>query len=329
MNQQNLSPQKEIGGFFEFENNRKLSEYHKNAFRFNLARTAFEFLLKQKKIKRIYMPSYMCKTVFTACKKAGTEYILYNTNSRLFPLLDMKPAKDEYVYVQNYCGQLSNEFLTEIKQRFNNVIIDNVQSFFQMPILNTDTIYSCRKYFGVPDGAYLYTDLHEFSEKYEKLEYAFSEVNYKHIAGRTDLCASDFYAASKAHEELLCGSSIMKMPLSTQIMLSNIDYNDVIQRRKNNFEYLHKKLKALNNFDIAGNGGLFFYPFRSEKGAELRKKLLENKIYTPTLWPELLDKNNPAANLSREIVYLPIDQRYEESEMEIISQLIFDFFKLC
>lgn len=271
----------------------------------------------------------MCETVFSACKRSETKFVLYEYDSRLFPVLDMNLAKDEYIYVQNYCGQLSNDILKKIKQKFNNVIIDNVQSFFQMPISNTYTIYSCRKYFGVPNGAYLYTDMHRFSVEYEKLEYALNEVNYKHIAGRTDSCASDFYAVSKAHEEMLCDSEIMKMPISTQLMLSNIDYGDVIQRRKNNFDYLHKKLKALNNFDIAENGGLFFYPFRCAEGAELRKKLLENKIYTPTLWSELIDKNNSAANLSREIVYLPIDQRYEETEMEIISQLIFDFFKLC
>ena len=40
-----------------------------------------------------------------------------------------------------------------------NVIIDNVQAYFQRPIEGFDTLYSCRKYFGVPDGAVLYTDL--------------------------------------------------------------------------------------------------------------------------------------------------------------------------
>lgn len=39
------------------------------------------------------------------------------------------------------------------------IILDNTQSFFQKPISGIDTIYSCRKYFGVPDGAYLSTNI--------------------------------------------------------------------------------------------------------------------------------------------------------------------------
>lgn len=39
-----------------------------------------------------------------------------------------------------------------------NLIVDNVQVFYTPPIKGLDTIYTCRKFFGVPDGAYLYTD---------------------------------------------------------------------------------------------------------------------------------------------------------------------------
>ena len=30
--------------------------------------------------------------------------------------------------------------------------------FYAKPIHGNDTFYTCRKFFGVPDGAYLYTD---------------------------------------------------------------------------------------------------------------------------------------------------------------------------
>ncbi|MBO5560987.1 MAG: hypothetical protein J6A07_05000, partial [Firmicutes bacterium] len=37
------------------------------------------------------------------------------------------------------------------------MIIDNTQAYFQMPVNGVDTFYTCRKFFGVTDGAVLYT----------------------------------------------------------------------------------------------------------------------------------------------------------------------------
>lgn len=43
-------------------------------------------------------------------------------------------------------------------EKYSNLIVDNVQAFYTPPIKGLDTIYTCRKFFGVPDEAYLYTD---------------------------------------------------------------------------------------------------------------------------------------------------------------------------
>ena len=67
-------------------------------------------------------------------------------------------ANDEYLYVVNYYGQLTKRKVLELKHRFAQIILDNTQAFFQKPLDGIDTIYSCRKFFGVPDGAYLSTN---------------------------------------------------------------------------------------------------------------------------------------------------------------------------
>ena len=59
----------------------------------------------------------------------------------------------------NFYGQLSNEYLQTWKQRYDRVIVDNAQSYFQLPVDGLDTLYTCRKYFGVADGAFLYSDM--------------------------------------------------------------------------------------------------------------------------------------------------------------------------
>lgn len=37
-------------------------------------------------------------------------------------------------------------------------IIDNAQVYFDVPLEGVDTLYTCRKFLGVSDGAFLYTD---------------------------------------------------------------------------------------------------------------------------------------------------------------------------
>ena len=52
-----------------------------------------------------------------------------------------------------------DEYVKIVTDRYApNIIIDNTQAFFSRPLPEIDTFYTCRKFFGVADGAYLYTD---------------------------------------------------------------------------------------------------------------------------------------------------------------------------
>ena len=48
-----------IGGYFELEL-RKGKHYHENALRLNSARNAFEYILRVRNYKKIYIPYYTC-----------------------------------------------------------------------------------------------------------------------------------------------------------------------------------------------------------------------------------------------------------------------------
>ena len=55
------------------------------------------------------------------------------------------------------------------------------------------------------------------------------------------------------------------------------------------------------------------------------KKLIENKIYTATYWPnvkECCDTDSLEYRMTYEVVYLPIDQRYGTEEMDFILKNI-------
>lgn len=148
---------KEIGGYIEFEH-LDGREYHPNALALNSASRAMEYLLRSKKIKKVYLPILMCGCIKRICDQFGVQVAYYPVDSTLKPLFTNVLQNGEWLYLVNYYGQLSNNQIAQYKAKYGNVIVDNVQAFFQKPCEGTDTLYSCRKFFGVPDGGYLYTD---------------------------------------------------------------------------------------------------------------------------------------------------------------------------
>lgn len=60
------------------------------------------------------------------------------------------------------------------------------------------------------------------------------------------------------------------------------------------------------------------YPFMIQNGAMIRKKLQQEKIYIPTLWPsvkEWCSADMLEYKYAENILPLPIDQRYGEKDM--------------
>ena len=72
------------------------------------------------------------------------------------------------VYIVNYYGLFSEEQLISLKNKYGNIVVDNAQAFFTEPVKGIDTIYSCRKFFGVPDGGYAYTEKLVKASEFEK-----------------------------------------------------------------------------------------------------------------------------------------------------------------
>ena len=66
------------------------------------------------------------------------------------------------------------------------------------------------------------------------------------------------------------------------------------------------------------------YPFYSKNPAKLKEKLISNKIYVPTLWPNVLEQNKDEIgyDYALNIIPLPCDQRYGEVDMKKIIKII-------
>lgn len=307
---------KEIGGYLELE---KLihREYYPDLLALNNARNSLLYILKAKKIKKLYIPYYLCESVENICKKNNFEYECYSIDKEFVPIFDKALDKEEYIYIVNFFGQISNKKVQELKKIYKNIIFDNVQAFFQRPVKGVDTIYSCRKFFGVPDGAYVSTEVN----LNEDISVDVSKDRMVHILGRFEGNASNYYQDFKNNDKLFENTEMKLMSKLTHNILGAIDYDKVIQIRNSNYAVLNKKLGEINKLNLTTPIAPYMYPFYFENGMELKKVLSQKNIFVPTLWPNVLKYDRTIEkDFAENIVPLPVDQRYSVSEMNYVVE---------
>lgn len=154
---------KEIGGYFELMVPKVGGHYHPGALRLNTAGSAFRLLLSAYEDKHVYMPNYVCDSMVAPLAELGVDYTFYPVNKCLEAemLPELGPG-ERFLYV-NYFG-VKGEYVKALSRRYRDkLIVDNAQSFFSAHDKVVDSIYSARKFFGVPDGAYWYPS-HEVSQ---------------------------------------------------------------------------------------------------------------------------------------------------------------------
>ena len=311
---------KEIGGYIELDTYRG-KMLHEKAVALNCGRNALAYLIKSKSIKRILLPCFLCSSVMDVCKRENTVIRYYSVGMDFLPS-DVHSEKDEWLYIVNFYGQLSNQTIRGLKQKYGNIIVDNAQSYFQMPVDGIDTLYTCRKYFGVVDGAFLYTDL--TLDEVIPTDESFDRMRF--LLGRFERTASEFYGEYSANNHFFADEPIKQMSKLTYNLLHGIDYDFRKKRRTENFAYLHEHFKVVNKLSLTVPDGAFMYPLYIENGAEIRKKLQAEKIYIPTLWPDVFKvylEDQLEYDMALNILPLPIDQRYDLEDMKyMIDEVI-------
>ena len=306
---------KEIGGYIELDNY-NLPMLHENAIALNTGRNCLGYLIKTKNIKTTYLPYFLCESVINLCKNFDLKVCLYHINNIISPK-NLEIDDNAFLYVVNYYGQLSNNKIIELKKKYKNIIIDNAQAYFQMPVDDVDTIYTCRKFFGVSDGAFLYTNV-QLNERLE-IDESYKRMNF--LLGRYERTAAEFYSEYVNNNKSFANEPLKRMSKLTNNLLHGINYKEVKIKRTKNYNYLFDRLEKINKLNLKRIEGAFAYPLYIENGNELRKKLIANKIYIPTLWPNVITDELKATleyHMALNILPLPCDQRYDEKDMEYI-----------
>ncbi|WP_311970971.1 hypothetical protein [Pseudomonas baltica] len=311
-----------IGGFFELEFNRGTTLYPQ-ALGFNSARFALQALLQASVIKRLYLPDYTCSTMHDAALRSGVEVVRYPVDDQLQPVELPTLNADEHLQYVNYFG-LKDDY---IRQRLwpalsGRLIIDNAQSLFSAPLDGVPTLYSPRKFVGVPDGGWLVNGPADIPG----LEPGSSEGRTRALIGRLEAGPEPFYGTFIEVEHSIRDEGMRGMSALTARLLDGLDYSRIRARRQANFAVLRERLDGLNGFSLfAGVSAPMVYPLllaSAEQANQVRSALQQQRIYVATYWRELLD--DPALGAAARrwtecMLPLPIDQRYDDGDMERVA----------
>ncbi len=306
-----------IGGYFGLEL-RQGDHYHPKAIKLNTARNCLEYILRAGKYSKIYIPYYTCEVILEPIQKLHLQYEFYNINEQLEPVILPLLKQNEVFLYTNYFGLKQNCVERLASYYGNQLIVDNAQAFFAEPINGIDTFYSSRKFFGVADGAYLYTNkpldiILEQDQSYTRMS---------HLLKRIDISAEYGYQDFKVNDASLCNQPIKRMSNITEAILCSIDYDKAIHIRQENYTLLAKVLDVSNkmHFVINDKDVPMVYPYLTDD-SDLKQRLIDNKIYVATYWPNVVNWCNIESKeygYAMNTIYIPIDQRYMMNEMQII-----------
>ena len=312
---------KSIGGYFSLELNRG-ELYHPNAIALNTGRNCLEYIMRCRGCQKIYIPYYTCEVILEPFQKLGVAYEYYHVDKQLEIAGQIALKDDEALLYTNYFG-LKQRYVEQLaKQYGKHLIVDNTQAFYAKPVDGIDSFYTCRKFFGVPDGAYLYSD----AKADFKIEQDVSYDWMTFLLKRLDLGAESGYADFHELSKHLVGQPIMWMSNLTMQMMQGIDYQTVAQKRYDNYQFLHESLATTNQLQLPLDSDAvpMVYPYLTDD-KNLKQLLISEKVFVSTYWPNVMAWCKPVDwehGLAERTVFIPIDQRYGKEEMKRITEMI-------
>ena len=318
---------KAIGGYFELAEREAEGNYPVDGVRLNTSRNALEYIIKcLPDCKHVYLPLYTCEAVVEPFKRLpNVGFSFYHINNRFEIAEEITLHDGEYLIANNYFG-LKDAYIAQLAQQYGyRLIVDNAQALFAPVLPGIKAVYSARKYVGVADGGFAVG-----VEDLDALNYELDDASEhdSHLLIRKEQGAEAGFMDYQQNECKLDNQPIRRMAIQTQDVLLHIEYQNVIAKRRANFEYLHKALGSHNQLvlpELDTFACPMVYPFIGRIDVDLRSKLIANKIFVARYWPNVTDWAKPddlEYSLSTHLIPLPIDQRYCKEDMDRIIQKI-------
>ena len=278
-------------------------------------RSCFAAIIQQLQPKTVFLPWYVCPVILEVLEYHHVKFEFFSLNRQLLPEIPQSIGKADLVLIVNYFGLLGNHVSSIQQQHPATVVIDNAQAFYHIPSTGNWAFNSARKFFGVPDGAWL------FGSKAPATTGRNIPQGTDHLEFRQHPDAFSYYQVAERAQTI----NSNKASLLSRCMLGHTDLTEIAQRRRTNYQHLHDQLGPLNELtlDLNDRDIPLCYPFLPTVDIT-HQQLHSCKVWVPRYWPGMPNTNDFAweQKLVDRLLPLPLDQRYDENDMNKLSELI-------
>ncbi len=315
-----MRTKREYGGFLPLELNLGGAGggyyNYPNCLAFNTIKAAIPLLKGVLQQEIINAPYYLCPNVIKELEKSFNKVVFYYLDDNLLPKIDNPKGKT--IYLVDYFGIMDKAIHKYVAANPETTfLIDNAHSFYNKPIMrdNVYNLYSCKKFFGVPDGGYLISE--------RKIDQIYKKTTASHISNyliqNLEEGTNSCYQKKKEIDEYI-NNNYSDISIFAEEILFRINYKRIKEIRKRNFNIYQQYFAENNQIKCEKESIPYIYPLNARKN--IKEKLIKEKIYVPTLWSQCLDKkfdNTLEQKMASDTLFLPLDQRYDEKDIEFIS----------
>jgi dTDP-4-amino-4,6-dideoxygalactose transaminase len=330
---------------------------------FDSARSALRSLLAtlaENRSGTVLLPSYLCPAVLQPLKELGLSFGFYRVTSSLELDLDdfaTRMRSDVIaVLIIHYFGFPVSERFWHYWGRLASrppLIEDCSQALLSrsgadwLGMRGDYSVTSLRKFLPVPDGAWLRT---RSQRPRIPLEDGLGEFTQKRSLGmllkaaHLESCSSEgalyetYRVLLQQAEKALDGqhSSFAASDLTVRL-LDRIDYDGVVNRRRDNFVRALHRTETLTSVrplferlpeGVCPLGFPALAPSREVRDS-LRQYLIARGVYPPVHWvlpsEAEVSSSDDSRSLSERIITIPTDQRYGRADMDYIGRLLAEF----
>jgi hypothetical protein len=268
----------------------------------------------------VHLPFYLCDSAFEALRNMAIELRFYPLDESLSPRLTPQGvAPDELYLVVNYFGLMGRRVDAIAAESGQRGVIDDCQAFFHRAPGCGWFYNSARKFFGVPDGAYLDGPGLGALPALPPARPGLAHLFLRH-AGEQE--RERAFAEYRRHEDGLDSEPRSMSRVSARLM-SRIDYAAVAVARRRNFQVLDELLGHRNALPLrlGGDDVPYCYPFLASR--PLREALISREVFVPSLWGEVATRSGRdftwERQLAKSLCSLPVDQRYDAVAMSSVA----------
>jgi dTDP-4-amino-4,6-dideoxygalactose transaminase len=305
---------------------------HADSRAFATARAALAALLIARRITRLWLPAYSCRTLADGALAAGVDLAWYGTDDRLNPdvtTVRTALADGDAVLAIAWFGRPPDPAFQHLAADHPDLLIIEDRAQALDPRGGIDgavRLYSPRKLLGVADGGILVGD----DLPQPPTQPAWPDVWTANDARRADpdgLAPPDWFPDYQSRETGF-DATPRRCSDRTLTALDHIDLPREADARRRNWQALAGPLDRLALWSIpAPDFAPLAFPVVVADAAALVAYLADRRIWAARHWADLPSPETFAAayDLARRCVSLPLDSRYGPQDMQRVSEAVLDF----